>query len=184
MIKRKHSLMMWLIVGSEAIFFLSLIMAYVFFWRSGHYREAVKNTLDLLPTSILTVLLFSSSFTLWLAEHFQGKGEQKKLQLWLLVTIGLGTIFLVGQLHEYYGLLQKNFTLSTSLFGTTFYTLTGFHGLHVLIGIIILSILFVLARQGFFQKKTTLLTTVGIYWHFVDAVWLVVFSIVYVLPYL
>jgi heme/copper-type cytochrome/quinol oxidase subunit 3 len=90
---------------------------------------------------------------------------------------------MIGQGHEYYSLLHKNLTLSSSEFGTSFYTLTGFHGLHVIIGIIMLIILLVLALQGFFKRKSTVFSTIGIYWHFVDAVWLVVFTVIYIVPY-
>jgi heme/copper-type cytochrome/quinol oxidase subunit 3 len=184
MLKKENNLMMLLVIGSEAIFFISLIMGYVYFWRSGNYVAAVKATLDIKSTGIFTILLISSSFTFWLAEHSYKKGEQKKIKVWLLTTIVLGAVFLIGQGHEYYRLLQSNFKLSTSLFGTTFYTLTGFHGLHVLFGIIMLLILFILTLQGFFERKSTVLSTIGIYWHFVDVVWIAVFTIVYVLPHI
>lgn len=176
--------MMLLLIGSEAIFFISLIMGYVFFWRTGNYQSAVKTMLDIKLTGLFSILLFTSSFTFWMAERQYKKGEQKKLKMWLLATIVLGTVFMLGQGHEYYTLLSKNLTLSSSEFGTSFYTLTGFHGLHVLIGIVMLIILFILTLQDFFTRKSTVLSTIGIYWHFVDAVWLVVFTIVYVIPYL
>lgn len=175
---------MLLVIGSEAIFFISLIMGYVLFWRSGHYQAAVKASLDFKSTAIFTFLLLNSSFTFWLAEKFYKKGEQNKLKIWLLVTVILGSVFMAGQGHEYYRLLHNNLTVGSSLFGASFYTLTGFHGLHVIIGIIMLIILFVLTLQGFFKTQSTVLSTIGIYWHFVDAVWLVVFTIIYVIPYI
>ena len=181
--KKENNLMMLLVIGSEAIFFLSLIMGYVYFWQSGHYASAVKATLDIKSTAVFTVLLISSSLTFWLAEHFYNKGETWKLKIWLVTTILLGLVFLIGQGHEWYRLLQNQFTLSSSLFGTTFYTLTGFHGLHVLLGLIMLIILFILTLQGFFERKSTVLRAIGIYWHFVDVVWIAVFTIVYVIPY-
>lgn len=176
--------MMLLFIGSETIFFISLIMGYIMFWRTGHFQSAVKAMLDIKLTGLFSIMLFASSFTFWMAERQYKKGEQKKLKMWLLATIILGIIFMIGQGHEYYGLLSKNLTLSSSEFGTSFYTLTGFHGLHVILGIIMLIILFILTLQGFFQRKTTVLSTIGIYWHFVDAVWLVVFTIIYIVPYL
>jgi len=184
MLKKENNLLMLLLIGSEAIFFISLIMGYVYFWRTGNYQSAVKSMLDIKLTGLFSILLFTSSFTFWMAERQYKKGEQKKLKMWLLATIILGTVFMLGQGHEYYSLLSKNLTLSSSEFGTSFYTLTGFHGLHVLIGIVMLIILFILTLQNFFTTKSTVLSTIGIYWHFVDAVWLVVFTIVYVIPYL
>ncbi len=176
--------MMLLVVGSETIFFLSLIMGYVFFWRSGNFEKEVKTLLDIKMAAVYSTLLFASSFTFYMVEKQYKKGDQQKLKIWLITTIALGTLFMLGQGHEYYSLLQKDFTLSSSEFGTSFYTLTGFHGLHVIIGLVMLIILLMLAFKNFFTAKTDVLSTIGIYWHFVDAVWLVVFTIVYVIPYL
>lgn len=107
------------------------------------------------------------------------------MKAWLLATISLGLIFLAGQAHEYYHLLNQNLTMSKSEFGSSFYTLTGFHSLHVLIGLILLSVLFALTRKGYLKNtSSSLITTIGIYWHFVDAVWIFVFSLIYVLPYI
>lgn len=176
--------MMWLVVGSEAIFFISLIMSYVYFWQTGNDGVAVKSLLDIKSTAVFTFLLISSSFTFWLAERFYKKGESKKIKTWLLATIVLGAVFLIGQGREYYRLLQNHLTLSSGLFGTTFYTLTGFHGLHVLLGLVMLIILFILTLQGFFERRSSVLSTIGIYWHFVDVVWIAVFTVVYVVPYI
>ncbi len=184
MMKKENNIMMLLIVGSESIFFISLIMGYLYFWRSGHFAAAVRTSLDLRSTACFTFLLLCSSGTYRLAEHYHKKGQHRNMSLWLLATILLGVVFLTGQGHEYDRLLRNNVRMSSSLFGTTFYTLTGFHGLHVVIGIVLLIILFILALQGFFDKRSTLLGTIGIYWHFVDLVWLAVFTIVYVVPYL
>jgi heme/copper-type cytochrome/quinol oxidase subunit 3 len=184
MLRKDNHIMMLLLIGSEAIFFISLIMGYIFFWRSGHFQSTVKSMLDIKKTGAFSILLFASSFTFWMAERNYKRGSQNKLKAWLLATIILATIFIAGQGHEYYTLLSKNLTVSSSEFGTTFYTLTGFHGLHVVVGIVMLTILLILAMQGFFNRKTSALSTIGIYWHFVDAVWLVVFTVIYVIPYL
>ncbi|MGN6697624.1 MAG: cytochrome c oxidase subunit 3, partial [Thermomicrobiales bacterium] len=99
---------------------------------------------------------------------------------WLLVTIALGAIFIAGQAYEYHHLIDEGVTISSGLFGTTFFTLTGFHGLHVIIGLVALSILAALTFAGDFDEGNEMpLTTAGLYWHFVDAVWVVVFSVVY-----
>lgn len=185
MIKKESNLMMLLLIGSEALFFVSLIMGYVYFWRSADDKEMVKASLDIRSTAIYTVVLALSSFTLWLADHFYKRKQTEKLKLWLIVTILLGMVFLWGQGSEYYRLLYKtNITLSSSLFGTTFYTLTGFHGLHVVFGLIILLIILLLSIKGFFNKETSVLRTVSLYWHFVDVVWLAVFTVIYIIPYL
>jgi heme/copper-type cytochrome/quinol oxidase subunit 3 len=101
-----------------------------------------------------------------------------------MITVLLGAIFLVGQGKEYWRLINDHVTIGNSVFGTSFYTLTGFHGFHVFVGLIILSILLSLIFLGDFNKHpSNVISTVGIYWHFVDAVWIVVFTVVYVLPH-
>ncbi len=176
--------MMKLVVGTEAMFFVSLIMAFVYMaYNSGFETHEVK-ALNIQTTGIFTALLFSSSFTFWMAEKNYKHGKIKGLKIWLITTIIFGSVFLFGQGKEYYRLIKERITLNGSVFGTSFFTLTGFHGLHVFIGLIILSIVLLLAFLGDFNKPSSnVISTVGIYWHFVDIVWLVVFTVVYVLPH-
>jgi len=181
----QNKLMMKLVVGSEAIFFIALIISYLFFWRTGHFQREVAEHLNIKLTGIFTLFLLSSSFTFWMAERSYKNQKDRSMKIWLLTTIVLGLVFLAGQGHEYYTLLQENLTISKSEFGSSFYTLTGFHGLHVFIGLIILTILLILAMRGIFRRNTsTVISTIGIYWHFVDAVWVVVFTVIYILPYI
>lgn len=180
-----NKLMMKLAIGSEAILFLSLIVAYLYFWRSGNFQKEVAEHLSIRTTGFFTAVLVFSSFCFWRAERNHSKENTKATKLWLLVTIILGVVFLAGQGHEYYKLMQENVLISKSEFGSSFYTLTGFHGLHVLIGLIILLIVLVLAMQGYLlNKNSSVIKTVGLYWHFVDAVWICVFTTIYVLPYI
>lgn len=180
-----NKLMMKLTIGSESIFFLSLIVSYLYFWRSGNFQKEVAEHLHIQTTGIFTVLLLSSSFTFWRAEKNHRKENTKAVKGWLIATILLGVIFLAGQGHEYYNLVHENVLVSKNEFGSSFYTLTGFHGLHVLIGLIILLIVLALTLNGYLlNKNSSVLKTVGIYWHFVDAVWICVFTIIYVLPYI
>jgi len=172
-------------IGSEAIFFICLMVAYLYFWKSGHFQTAATDHLDIKKTGVFTFLLLSSSFSFWKAEKNYKYSNEKKMKAWLLTTIILGFVFLAGQAHEYYNLLNENLTMSKSEFGSSFYTLTGFHGLHVFIGLILLSIVFALTVKGCFKEgSSSVLSTVGIYWHFVDVVWIFVFTIIYVLPYI
>jgi heme/copper-type cytochrome/quinol oxidase subunit 3 len=100
--------------------------------------------------------------------------------LWMLVTIGLGATFIFGQGHEYVGLIQENLTISRDMFGTTFFTLTGFHGLHVIVGLILLTVaLWIMIRGKEHEITDAGLMCVSLYWHFVDLVWVAVFSVVY-----
>ncbi|MGZ3951510.1 MAG: cytochrome c oxidase subunit 3 [Flavisolibacter sp.] len=180
-----NKLMMKLTIGSEAIFFICLIVSYLYFWRSGNFQKEITEHLNIRTTGLFTAILLGSSFTFRQAEKDHAKENTKATKLWLIITIALGAIFLSGQAHEYYKLMKENVLISKSEFGSCFYTLTGFHGLHVLIGLIILLIVLALTTNGhLLHKKSSVLKTVGIYWHFVDVVWLFVFATIYILPYI
>lgn len=176
--------MVKLIVFTEAMFFISLIMAFVYFSFTPGFKHQQVTALDIHSTGIFSLLLFSSSFTYWRAEINYKTGEIKRLKFWLLLTLALGAIFLFGQGKEYLKLLNSHISISSSMFGTSFFTLTGFHGLHVFVGLVIISIITCLAFFGDYNEsqQSTLISSIGIYWHFVDIVWLVVFLIVYVIP--
>ena len=179
-----NKLMMKLVVATEGLFFLCLLMVFVYFSLAPGFREHQQAALDIRTTGAFTLVLFASSFTYWRAEASFRQGAPGRLKLWLLATILLGSVFLFGQAQEFLGLFHRDINLSSGTFGTSFFTLTGFHGLHVLAGLVILSILVVLAFLGDYDRpKSTVISTVGIYWHFVDIVWAVVFTVVYVLPY-
>ena len=110
------------------------------------------------------------------------RGDQRGLKIWLLATVLLGTIFVGGQYFEFTFFWHEGLTLTDNLFGTTFYVLTGFHGLHVTIGIIILLSFFVMALRGKLKPEQHLnIELAGLYWHFVDVVWIVIFTVVYLL---
>lgn len=176
--------MMKLVVGTEAMFFVSLIMAFIYMAYNSGFEPYEVSKLDIKTTGIFTIFLFCSSFTFWLAEKKYKIGNIKSLKIWLVITILLGAIFLFGQGKEYIRLVNENITLSGSVFGTSFYALTGFHGLHVFIGLIILSIILIMTFVGDFNNSSSnVISTVGIYWHFVDIVWIFVFTVVYVLPH-
>jgi heme/copper-type cytochrome/quinol oxidase subunit 3 len=181
----ENKLMIKLVVGTEAMFFLALIMAYLYFSFLPGYSPQQADHLDIRSTSIFSVFLFSSSFTFWRAEANYKKGKMIRLKGWLLLTLLLGLIFLVGQGTEYARLLRENVSIGSSLFGTGFFTLTGFHGLHVFAGLVVISIITALTFMGDYDRSdSTVFATAGIYWHFVDIVWLFVFGIVYVIPHL
>jgi cytochrome c oxidase subunit III len=176
----RNILGMALFIGSESIFFLLLILAYVNFHNQYGTGAMAAWHLDVVKTGIFSVALFASSGTLWLAEKAHAKKSGMAF-FWMLVTIGLGTTFIIGQGMEYAQLIRENLTISRDMFGSTFFTLTGFHGFHVIVGLILLSIaLWVMARGKKQHELTdTGLTCVGMYWHFVDVVWIAVFSVVY-----
>jgi cytochrome c oxidase subunit III len=166
---------------SEGVFFLFLIIAYVYFHGSMNSGPGASNSLNPLKTGIYSVFLIASSFTVRAAEKKLSSGRRRAFEGWLLTTIVLGAIFLVGQGREYFNLYQADVTVSRNVFGTSFFTLTGFHGLHVLLGLIALCILFALALAGGFQTEpSNAIRAVALYWHFVDWIWVVIFSVVYV----
>jgi heme/copper-type cytochrome/quinol oxidase subunit 3 len=178
----KHKLGMGLFLLSEIFFFALLILAYVFF--NGSVSEQATS-LAPATAAIFTVFLLGSSGTLWLAERSMAREQPGGLRLWLLITIVLGAIFLFGQVREYALLIGENVTISSSLFGSSFFTLTGFHGLHVFSGLVALAIVLLLAlRQPVAGTHSIALETIGWYWHFVDVVWIVIFTIIYLVPLL
>ena len=171
-------------IGSEAFFFIALIIAYVYYRAINDNVDLVSANLDAKRTGLFTVLLVSSSFSLLWSKYALRKNHWKTYKILLVVTILLGVVFMYGQIKEYVGLYHKQLTMSASIFGSSFFTLTGFHGLHVIIGLITLSILLMLS---FGKTKILCRSAIGgidVYWHFVDVVWLFVFFFVYIKPLL
>lgn len=179
----KNKLMVKLFVGSEAMFFLFLIMTFIYYKYTSGFDPRAVHSLDFKSTAIFSVILFASSGTNWLAERNYKKGHRKGLKIWLLITILLGVIFLYGEGKEYVHLFHEQVSLSKGTFGMNYFTLTGFHGLHVFLGLVILSITLGCVLAGDFKdRKSTVINSVAIYWHFVDIVWVAVFTVVYILP--
>ncbi|MDP9309597.1 MAG: cytochrome c oxidase subunit 3 [Chloroflexota bacterium] len=179
----RTKLSMALFLASEVGFFGVLILAYLYYYPSYAEGPNAANSLNPLLTGIFTVALLASSFTLYRAQKSNEHGDRGGTRRWLTATVVLGTIFLAGQAWEYIQLIGEGVTISGSLFGTTFYTLTGFHGLHVLGGLIAIFILLGLALSGHLTRaRAVAVETVELYWHFVDVVWVVIFALVYVWP--
>lgn len=176
--------MIKMLVFTEVFFFLSLIMSYVYMVYYGPTRNGNElHALHVSTTGIFTFILISSSFTFYIAERHYLKGNLRQLKIWLAITIILGIVFLIGQGSEYYRLINEQITLGASVFGSSFFTLTGFHGFHVFVGLILISVLLMMTVLGDFNdQRSSVIQTVGIYWHFVDIVWIVVFIVIYVLP--
>ena len=175
-----NKLAMVLFLLSEGTFFVFLIIGYVYYHSISNTGVMAAKVLDPVKAGIYTVFLLSSSFTVWRAEQNLRHGNRRGFRVWLLVTILLGAVFLVGQGREYLRLYAEDVTINRNIFGTSFFTLTGFHGLHVLLGLIALSVLWVLAWRGEFDEKhSSAVEAVALYWHFVDWVWVVIFSVIY-----
>lgn len=168
---------------SEVGFFGVLILAYLYFYAHPHPGPGPKE-LDVPRTLLFSVCLFASSLTFWRSEVALHKQRRGSMLGWLGLTIVLGAVFLGGQANEYWKLFQSGVDLSTNMFSTTFFTLTGFHGVHVLIGLITLLVFLWLAWEGdsVSAKFNAAFKCVGYYWHFVDLVWVFVLFTVYLLP--
>jgi heme/copper-type cytochrome/quinol oxidase subunit 3 len=167
-------------ISSEAFFFGSLIVAFMVY-RLRSPEGPGPHDLDVVQTALFSVALFASSATIVLAERRLHRGDQRGFRAWLLATIALGLVFIGGQVWEYLSLYGEGITIDRNAFTSAFYTLTGFHGLHVVVGLIALAVVARLAFAGDYDRGRhgAAIAAVAAYWHFVDAVWLVVFSVVY-----
>jgi cytochrome c oxidase subunit 3/cytochrome o ubiquinol oxidase subunit 3 len=168
---------------SEVALFGTLIVTYIFYLGNdvmGGPTPAGVLSLSLVVCT--TICLLSSSFTIHLAEKTLHRGNQGGFMLWWAVTIVLGIVFLGGTAFEWHELIYRyGLTISRNLFGTTYYTLVGLHATHVTVGVIIMLIVLGLAlRRQITATNRSSIQLVSWYWHFVDAVWVVVFSVVYV----
>lgn len=172
---------MWVFISSEVIFFASLIVTFLIYKsRSAGVGQEVLN----IPlTALNTFILIVSSLTMVLSLDAAMKDKQGLTRLWLLATIILGSIFLSIQGVEYFELwVHEGLTPQANLFGSAFYTLTGFHGTHVFVGVIMLFGLLIKALFGGFGSHNFMpIEMVGLYWHFVDVVWILLFTLVYLL---
>jgi cytochrome c oxidase subunit 3 len=172
---------MLLFIASEVMFFGGLFATY-FNARattSGHWGPPEGGHLDLPLAAVLTAILVASSFTMQFGVWAIRRGDQGKLRLWTGITLGLGVLFLAGQLYDY---SQLGFGVADGVFGTVFYTLTGFHGAHVFGGVVGLTIVLARALRGQFSARNHVaVEAVSMYWHFVDVVWIGVFATIYLL---
>jgi len=172
---------MLIFIGSEATFFLMLIIAYVYYHVHPSPGPTAAQVLHPARAGLNTAFLIGSSVTLWWGMRAQARGRRASFVGWLGATIVLGALFLFGQGQEWWGLIRDNVTVARDLFGATFFTLTGFHGLHVFLGLLLLLMLFVLALLGQFRGRASIgVEAVSLYWHFVDAVWIVLYTLIYV----
>lgn len=169
-------------IGSEIMIFGALFATYFNFkLRSGDWGPPEGAHLPLGPTTMFTIILLFSGVTMHWSHAALRQGDMRKFKGHLILTILLGLVFLGGQVNEYITLIGEGMTLSSHPFGSTFYMLTGTHGLHVAAGLVYLIIVairhFGWGQQD--QERHTALETAAIYWHFVDLVWVFVFGIIY-----
>jgi len=179
-----RKVLMWTFLGSECMFFGSLIGTYLVY--RGRYlpgQLTPKDVFEIPYTSVSAFALLMSSLAMVLALAAIQRGDIKRLKVWLLVTAALGLIFLGGQVYEFTSFGAEGLNPSVSTFGTSFFVLTGFHGAHVTMGVVWLLSLFMLAARGQMNQARSLdVEIAGLYWHFVDIVWIIIFTVVYLIP--
>jgi len=176
---------MWLFLSSEFLLFGALISNYLLYSnRSGFAGTYPADVYDIPFTSVSSFVLLMSSLTMVLAHNALSTGDQNGTRTWLFATAALGAVFLGGQVFEFTEfIVQNDMTLSTNPAASAFYLLTGFHGTHVAVGVIMLLSLWGISRKqgGLSEKHGLNLELVGLYWHFVDIIWIVIFTVVYLL---
>ena len=178
-----RKLLMWIFLASECLFFGSLLSTYLVF-KGESLSGPGTDIFAFEITSISTFVLLMSSLSMVLAVYGAQHGQLGLMKLMLLCTILLGLVFLGFQVYEFKTFASEGLTLSTNQFGASFYILTGFHGCHVSVGVLYLSSLLISSvRRNGIGKETPLYIDIGgLYWHFVDIVWIVLFTVVYLIP--
>jgi cytochrome c oxidase subunit 3/cytochrome o ubiquinol oxidase subunit 3 len=178
-------LAMWAFLGSECLFFGSLISTYLLYRNRVVAGPTPHEVYDIPYTSVSSFVLLMSSLTMVLALAAIQRGDQRGLRIWLLATAFLGLTFIGGQVYEFTTFVDEGLKLSTSTFGSSFFVLTGFHGAHVTVGILMLLALVGFSWAGRLEPSSEgarRVELIGLYWHFVDIVWIVIFTVIYLVP--
>ncbi|MDQ3388068.1 MAG: cytochrome c oxidase subunit 3 [Gemmatimonadota bacterium] len=187
-----RKLAFWGFIGSECLLFGSLIATYMVYKGKSITPpfphdvvvngQAYEGILDIPLTTVSTFILLMSSVAMVLALNYTQRGMRGKSALWLFMTALGGSIFLGFQVYEFTHFYHVGLSLQTNLFGSTFFLLTGFHGAHVTVGVIYLLTLAGLAWRGRIGPEKALNVEIaGLYWHFVDVIWIVIFPLVYLI---
>lgn len=188
-------LLMWTFIASECLLFGTLITAYIAYLNRAQqlaniglgsmWKGPVPHEIYDIPyTSVSAFVLLLSSLTMVLGLAAAQSNQQRQLRIWLVATAALGLVFLGGQYFEFTTFkVHEGLWLDTNQFGSTFFVLTGFHGAHVTVGVVwLLSLWMVSLRRGIPPAKARIVEIAGLYWHFVDVVWIVIFTVVYLAP--
>jgi cytochrome c oxidase subunit 3/cytochrome o ubiquinol oxidase subunit 3 len=167
------------IIAESAIFTI-FVVAYLFYLGKSLTGPTPREVLEVPIFS--TICLLSSSVTIHLAGQRLRRNESKAFLMWWLITIALGAIFMFGTAQEWRRLIYEHgLTISTNLFGTTYYSLVGLHATHVTVGLVMLTIVSILSVAGHVRTQSARIDVLSLYWHFVDGVWVVVFTVVYII---
>ena len=177
-----RKMLFWAFLGSECMFFGSLIATYLAYEDRNVVGPLPAEILNIPLTSFSTFVLLMSSLAMVLALDAVQTGERRMARIWLGAVIILGGLFLGGQVFEFSHFYHEGLTLQQNLFGATFFVLTGFHGAHVTVGVIWMITLLVMSlRDKLGPDRTLDVEVAGLYWHFVDVVWIVIFTVVYLI---
>jgi heme/copper-type cytochrome/quinol oxidase subunit 3 len=177
-----RKLLMWVFLGSDCLFFGSLIATYMVYRGQSIVGPYPKDIVDVPITTISTFVLLMSSFAMVMAVAAARNGNQKRLIQWLVLTILLGGTFIGFQVYEFNAFRIEGLRYETNLFSSSFYTLTGFHGAHVTLGLVWLGAIAIIAARNPAGRPSALdVDIAGLYWHFVDIVWIVIFTLLYLI---
>jgi heme/copper-type cytochrome/quinol oxidase subunit 3 len=177
-----RKLAIWTFIGSECLFFASLISVYLVYKGRSLVGPFPRDIFEIPLVTVGTALLLFSSLFVVMALAAAQRNNRKGLLLWLGLTIMCGLFFAGMQVYEFNHFVHKGLTIKTNLFGASFYTLTGFHGTHVTLGVIWLATVWIEAFRGKLPAEKALnLEMAALYWHFVDVVWIVIFPVVYLM---
>ena len=177
-----RKMLFWAFLGSECMFFGSLISTYLIYRGRDSAGPHPHEVLNIPFTSFSAFVLLMSSLTMVLALAAVQHGNLRGTKIWLAATAILGMTFIAGQCYEFTHFFYDGLKLQSNLFGCTFFVLTGFHGTHVTVGVIWLWSLFMMAVRGKLPVERALdVEIAGLYWHFVDVVWIAIFTLVYLI---
>ena len=175
-----RKLWMWILIASECLLFGTLIVTYLIYRNASVSGPSPHEVLNIPVTTISTFVLLMSSFSIVLALHGIQHGNLRQFRVWILVTAVGGLTFLGFQTFEFTEFVHKGLGFSTNVFGGAFFMLTGTHGTHVAVGVIwLLSLYFASIRGRLKEDGALKVDTMALYWHFVDVVWIVIFTVVY-----
>jgi len=177
-----RKLLMWVFLGSDCLFFGALIATYMVYRGQSLTGPYPIDIINVPVTTISTFVLLMSSFAMVQALAATHADNKRGIVGWLVATAVLGAIFIGFQVVEFNTFKNEGLTLGGNLFGATFFTLTGFHGAHVTLGIIWLVAMAIVANKGRVGPNSALdIELLGLYWHFVDIVWIVIFTLLYLI---
>ena len=177
-----RKLLMWAFLGSDVMFFGAFIATYLVYRGKSLVGPYPDEILNIPVTSVSTFVLLMSSLAMVLGLHYVKEGDRGKATLWILMVVVLGAVFMGFQFVEFREFAHEGLTPRTNIFGTTFFILTGIHGAHVTIGVIWMAFLAYSSHTGKLRPDNALdLEIAGLYWHFVDIVWIVIFTVIYLI---